>query len=59
MINIFQNANFGTENNFENVHSKDHMEWILKSYVESVNKDPEDIGISNITTHILSCILST
>ena len=52
MINIFQNADFGTENNFENVHSKDHMEWILKSYIESVNKDPEEIGIPNITTYL-------
>ena len=44
MTNLFQTAGYGTENNFENITSKHHLELILKSYIESMNKDSEDIG---------------
>ena len=44
MTNLFQTAGYGTENNFENINSKHHLELILKSYIESMNKYTEDIG---------------
>ena len=44
MINLLQMADYDTETHFENVPSKNHLEWILKSYVDSINKDAEEIG---------------
>lgn len=57
MTNLFQTAGYGTENNFENITSKHHLELILKSYIESMNKDSEDIGNN---WHLLPlCILTS
>ena len=49
MINLLQKSNFATKNNFENVASKDHLNFILKNYVECINKEPEEIGKSFFT----------
>ena len=43
MTSALQDGGFGLENTYENVASKEHFEEILRTYVDAVNKEPEEI----------------
>ena len=55
MTTMLQLGGFGLGNTYENVPSRQHFEDILKSYVEAVNKEPEDIG--NLSQLVRICSL--
>ena len=38
-----QDGGFGLENTYEDVGSREHFEEILRTYVDAVNKEPEEI----------------
>ena len=44
MTSMLSVGGFGLGNTYENIQSRQHFEDILKTYVDAVNKEPEDIG---------------
>ncbi len=45
MANVLQQGGFGVNNLYENVESRAAFEDILKTYVDAVNKEPEDVDL--------------
>ena len=43
MTSALQEGGFGLENTYENISSREHFEEILRTYVDCVNKEPEEI----------------
>ena len=43
MTSALQDGGFGLENTYENVASRENFEEILRTYVDAVNKEPEEI----------------
>lgn len=43
MTSALQDGGFGLENTYEDVGSREHFEEILRTYVDAVNKEPEEI----------------
>ncbi len=46
---------YGLENTYEDVRSSDILEDILTAYVESVNKEPEEVGKPNSNKSLTRC----
>ena len=45
MANMLQSGGFGLSNIYENIENRAQFEDILKTYIDAVNKEPEDVDL--------------